>query len=364
MFGISTVFAFASERAIEDFILVSKILLMTLLMTRLIDSQERLQLFFKVLSMGLGAYALKGGIYVLLTGGVAPIEGPRDTYLEGNNTLGMVLAMNVPFLYYLSRIETKRWLRWGMWLMLGFSYVAVAGTFSRGNWVGVAVVTALMVVKSKQKIIIWPIAVAAFAVAIVVTPYIVSEQIAARYDSLENYSADPSVESRYWNWEFCKRVGMSNALTGAGFRFYSLEAYGRYYPEFLNRWPGKVWSCHNMWLSVFAEHGLIAFLVWFGLVVSCLLATVHLCRLAKLYEEAAWVKPYADMIQVSLLGFIVMGSFVDFAYYEGYYQVVASVIVLKELLRKDVTVASKVCLSTVALDGRLGGGAHIIGEGR
>lgn len=46
---------------------------------------------------------------------------------------------------------------------------------------------------------------------------------------------------------------------------------------------------------------------------------------------------YADMLQITLVGFMVMGTFVDFAYYEVYYQLVAVVVIIKQkMLQRGV----------------------------
>ena len=57
-----------------------------------------------------------------------------------------------------------------------------------------------------------------------------------------------------------------------GFSYYSLEAYAVYYPEFLETFPEKQWSCHSTWLSMFGEHGFPGFFIWICLIVCCFLS--------------------------------------------------------------------------------------------
>src|SRR6185295_14138787 len=105
--------------------------------------------------------------------------------------------------------------------------------------------TIFLVLKSKHRIL----SIVAAGVLALSSPLwisrVTSEQIAQRYDTLKNYEDDGSANSRFWNWTFCSRVGLANPLAGAGFNFYSPAAYQVYYPEFLDKYPDKVWSCHN-----------------------------------------------------------------------------------------------------------------------
>jgi hypothetical protein len=47
--------------------------------------------------------------------------------------------------------------------------------------------------------------------------------------------------------------------------------------------------------------------------------------------------PWADTLRISFVGFAVAGTFLDFAYFDVYYQLVAAVIILKELQRQQLT---------------------------
>jgi O-antigen ligase len=176
---------------------------------------------------------------------------------------------------------------------------------------------------------------AASAVAIVLMlwstlPQLLPERVSTRYDQLVNYGEDESAESRLWNWEFCKRVGVARPLVGGGFDFYSVETLSRYYPEFLDRWPGKVWSCHSIWLTILGEHGIPAMILWVSLIASCFLSL----RKVSGYEKSGVMSPVllgsAGAVQVALVAYLVVGTFLDAAYFDMFYYLVAVVIIMKE----------------------------------
>lgn len=331
MFGISTLFA--TDRALPYFILMSKILLMVLLSTILINTDHKLHILIRIIALSLGFYAAKGGLFVLATGGTQIVLGPEPSFLLGNNSLGLAFAMNVPLLFYLWKTETKSWLRWIAASMLVLSYPATMGTYSRAAWIGLAVATAIMTLRSKYSV---QLILAIGILGLLATPLLerlVPDRAADRYDLLVNYDEDPSAQSRLWNWEFCKRVAMANPLLGAGFDLYSLDAYRTYYPEFLERWPGKVWSCHSAWATIAAEHGVVGFVLWIGLLISCFLSLRDIRRHGRTHTEMSWLVLRADAVQTSLIAFLIVGTFFDAAYFDMLYYLVASVIISKENLR-------------------------------
>jgi probable O-glycosylation ligase (exosortase A-associated) len=330
MFGVSTLFALYPEKATEQFIHISKIFLMVFLATSLINNRERLHWLLRVISLSLGFYALKGGTFVLLSGGNYIVWGPEGSFLEANNSLGLALAMNLPLLVYLAKVESVVWLRGIMVSMAILSYPTVLATYSRGAWIGLGLVTALLISKSKHKVLM---VTAALIIAIVLTPIVIEvvpERMVARYDILVNYEKDDSAMSRFWNWEFCKRVGMAHPMTGAGFNYYNSELYAIYFPEFIEQWgPQKYWTCHSAWLTVLGEHGIFGFLLWVGLIVSTFLSLRRLSLVGREHQDTIWVTQLSEMIKIALVAFMVVGTFVDAAYFDLLYYLIGIVMVLK-----------------------------------
>jgi len=214
------------------------------------------------------------------------------------------------------------------------SYPAIIGTFSRGAWIGLAVVTVMFALQGRRR---W-LALSGLAIVVMTSswwaPDLISERVASRYDSLVNYEADSSAQGRMLSMEFCLRVAAARPLLGAGFRYYSQDAYREYFPEFLVWFPGKVWSCHSTWLSVLSEHGVIAFLLWVGVLLSCFLSLRRVRSRARARSDGTRMARWADMLQASLIGFMVTCTFVDFGYFDLYYQLIAVVVIMKDIVRR------------------------------
>jgi putative inorganic carbon (hco3(-)) transporter len=330
-FGLSTLSALYPVEAFEQFSLVSKIFLMTIVATIVINTEDKLNWLIRVVGYSLGFYGLKGGFFAIVSGGELTVWGPENSFLFANNSIGLGLAMNIPILLYLLKIEQSIWLRWVLRLSLILTYPAIVCTYSRGAWLGMVIVTVATVIKSRRKFYaIASIGIVALAFEIFVSP-IAPERLQDRYDTLVNYQEDASAQSRFWNWEFCKRVGIARPVSGAGFDFYRLESYATFYPEFLARWPGKVWSCHSTWLTVFAEHGIPGAVIWLLLLMYSIISLKQMRANAVSIPQSHSLD-FVDMVQNSILGYVVVGTFIDAAYFDILYYLVGFIIIKKEIL--------------------------------
>jgi probable O-glycosylation ligase (exosortase A-associated) len=331
VFGFSSLTAIYPDQAADRLISISKILLMVFLTILLTTNKSRLDALLRAIALSLGFYGLKGGVFAIATGGQSLVFGPENSFLEANNAIGLALAMNIPLLYYLLRIETRTWLRWVIKAMMWASFPAVICTYSRGAWLGLAIISVLLLLKNRHKFLVVALAGVFLALSYSTLPQLLPERLFSRYDQLVNYEKDDSAESRLWNWEFCKRVGLARPLTGGGFNYYSMETHARYYPEFLERWPEKEWTCHSAWLTVFGEHGFPGFILWISLLVCCLLTLRQIRAYGKTRPEILWIPVFADAIQISFVAYMVVGTFLDAAYFDMFYYLVAMVIVGKEI---------------------------------
>lgn len=338
-FAISTIFALSPKDALEKFEYVSKILFVVFVSTAMINDEHRFRMLLLTIALSLGLYGLKGGLFVLRTGGNSQVFGPDQSFLTANNAIGLALAMNVPFLYYFIKACTRRWLSWLMKAMLVLSYPAIVCTFSRGAWLGLAAGTTLLALKSRQKLLTLVMLGLLGLTSPIWYSVVVSDRMANRYETLVNYEQDESAESRLWSWEFCKRVGLSRPLTGGGFEFYTPTTYQEYFPEFVEYWSHKLahvlyWSCHSMWLTVLGEHGVVAFLLWIALFICCFLSFRRMRSDAVRYAALSWLTPYADMLQVGFIVYMISGTFLDVAYFDVFFQLVGAVISANEISKR------------------------------
>jgi probable O-glycosylation ligase (exosortase A-associated) len=359
VFVVSTLTAIYPDLAFPFLTHVSKILLMVFISMALVTTKERLVTLLRVIVLSLGVIGLKAGVFAISTGGQFMIWGPENSFLESNNTIGVALSMNLPLLFYFRRLEQRRWLRYLMLAMLLLSYPAIVCTFSRGAWLTATVATGFIVWKNRFR---WLAVPAILLVLPLLSAEMFPDRVVSRYSDLQNYEEEASAQSRFWNWEFCRRVGVARPLTGAGFNFPSETTVSEYYPEFFAVWHGKVWACHSTWMTVFAEHGVPGFALWVGLLGTCFVSTRRVRKLARQTgAQGAWTIPVADMTQGALIAYAVGGTFVDLNYFDIFYQLVAVVVLLKSLAPKAPERAT--AASSSGPRGQLGRGAVVSPEG-
>src|SRR5688500_863863 len=148
---VSTLFAYYPEPAWEQFDKVWKILLMTFVTIILFQDPKKLRALVWVIALSIGFYGLKGGIFTIKTGGAQMVLGPEGTFLEGNTEIGLALNMVLPFLVFLRRVTRNNWLRTFLLVVSGFTVIAILGTYPRGAFLGLVVVTTLIFLKSRTK---------------------------------------------------------------------------------------------------------------------------------------------------------------------------------------------------------------------
>lgn len=336
IFCVTTYFAIYYYAARDQLNYVFKIYAMIFLCTALINDESRLLFLIRIISLSLGFFAIKGGIHALWTGGQYNIFGPDLSWLSANNSIGLALSMNIPILYYLIKIDTNKWCRRIYRIALVLSYPAVVCTFSRGAWLGMGVATGLILLRHRRKELLIPAAIMFFITIGVLLTESLPEKVLGRYDQLVNYKSENSAESRFWNWELCKRVGNANPIFGAGFAWDRREVIAKYYPEFLKRWPGKVWNCHSIWYSIFSEHGYLGLILWISLLVSCLVSIKRMRSYGKSHPEKSIHIYYANMLEGGLISYMIVGTFINAAYFEILYYLIAIVIIIKFRIRQSL----------------------------
>ena len=336
MFAISTIFANYPDKAMPKLIYMSKVVLMSFLAATIINTESRLLWLVRIIALSLGYYGIDGGIKAINSGYNETVTGPATSWLSSNNSIGLALSINIPILYYLARIDKNKLVRGLSIVMCLFCLPAILCTFSRGAYLGMGAAAFMIMVRHKRKelsVLAFILLAAVFAIAYA---RVLPDTVVGRVDELVDYEEEASAESRFWNWEFCWRVGNSHPFTGAGFEFnQTTEVYERYYPEFLTRWPNRVWNCHSSFLTMFGEHGYPGFIIWFSLIVLTIATPWKIGRYSKEHPEASRFLDYAYLVEGAMIAFMVSGFFLDACYYEIVYYLIAMGIILNNIINKN-----------------------------
>jgi len=351
MFYATQVPAFAGHVAtgMDQLKQVSKILLMTFPTILLVTSPKRLKYLLLVISLSFGVRAIFGAIFVFKTGGEYRVYGPADSFIEDNNAFALALNMVLPMMFFLAREVQNRWLRGGLYLAFGCSIVCVILTYSRGGILGLAVVLGAICIKAHRKLLGSLMLLAAGLVVFSYAP----EKWMTRMSGFLGGEVDGSAQQRLITWRTAWNFVQDYPITGGGFDTSPDPAvFQRYAPEAL---PGGFAStgAHSIYFQMLGNHGFVGFGLFLSLLGSSWASLRNLRRRARSLSSAQWVVSYADMMEASLLAYMVSGAFLGLAYFDLYFELIALVIVIRILHRRDVLAASTARIRT-DLEGPVG----------
>ena len=310
---------------------ISKILLMTFLLIWLVSSKEKLRYLFLVTAFSFGFFAIKGALFVWNTEGQFRVYGPPKSFIEDNNALGLALNMSLPMFYFMAHNESKKWIRLVLHFMFFCGIIAVILTYSRGALLGLAVVLVSLAFKSRQKVLAGFFLVACAWAVLMFAP-------AAWMDRMGNFfhgNLDSSAELRLNAWRFAIELTKQYPITGGGLQTFTVELYRRFTPQL------EFAGAHSIYFQTLGEHGFVGLGLLLLLLGSSLASLLALRRRARASLATEWIVPYTHMLEVSLLAYMISGAFLELANFDLFYQIIASLIVLKILYWQETTQAYK-----------------------
>src|SRR5882724_6038 len=309
---------------------ISKILLMTFVMIVVINSKVRLRNVLLVTAASLGMLALKSAVFGLRTGGEAHVYGPPDSFLSENNAYGLALNMCLPLLFFLVRDEPRKWVRVIFRILFVMSIISVLLTYSRGGFVGLAVVITMILFRSQRK------AVGAFCLAI--TAFIVlTFAPPAWMDRMGGFlsgNLDGSASMRFTSWTVAWRISQDYPMGGSFHAVPNVDVYKRYQPRPLpNDAPSS--GPHSIYFQLLGDQGFVGLGLFLELMGSCLWTLFRIRLAARRMPSAEWLITYSQMIEAAILAFMVSGAFLGVVYLDVIYEMVGLTIILKTLYRSE-----------------------------
>lgn len=330
---VCTVFAVNQDAAFMKWSQVIKILVMTFVAMCMLQERERINQMVWVMAVSLGFYGFRGGIFTILTGGNYRVWGPPDTFIQDNNQLALALVMILPMIWYLYISAKQRWVQLGLLAGAGCTVVAIAGTYSRGGALGLAVILGYLWLKSRYKVVTF----IAGAVVVIGALAFLPEQWYGRMHTIQTYDQDMSVRGRFDAWTFAWRLALERPLTGGGFSvFYEGPLFMRLVPDAIT-----FRNAHSIYFEVLGESGFVGLGLFLLLGLSSLLTAASIIRLTRNKPELDWARNLAAMCQVSLVGYASAGAFLNLGFFDLYYYIIAVIVVVKAVVLRELEQAAK-----------------------
>lgn len=327
-------FAIASTDVVVDrWVLVMKIHLMLFVTLMLIRDRKHIELLIWVVTFSVAFYGIKGGIWTVIGGGGGRVWGPPGGMIEGNNELAVALVMLAPFLYYLQQTATSRWVRLAMvFFMIAITF-AVLGSQSRGALVALVGMVFFLGVKGRHPIRITLMLAVGLAIAINFMPDTWTE----RMETIGSYEQDTSAMSRIWSWKTYWAAALDRPLVGVGFGADNPAVFARYAPRGgeYQVFAGLVYVAHSIYFQILGEHGFVGLALFLALGVATWRTAGRVARATAADAEfGTWMPTLMRMVQVSLIGYGIGGAFLNLAYLDVPYYVLAFVILCDAIVRQ------------------------------
>jgi probable O-glycosylation ligase (exosortase A-associated) len=153
---------------------------------------------------------------------------------------------------------------------------------------------------------------------------------------------DGSAQERLTSWGFAWNLAKNYPITGGGFECFTPNLFATFSPRDARTWLGGLTSSgpHSIYFQVLGEQGFVGLGIFLGLLASCLLSARRLRKQAARDPALAWIDSYAQIVELGILGYMVSGAFLGRAYFDLYLQIVAVLIVLKILCKKEMLAAA------------------------
>jgi probable O-glycosylation ligase (exosortase A-associated) len=313
--GLTTFYAVLPGGAWNKWQEFAKVLVMVFVTLILVNNRERMHWLVWMIVVSLGFYGVKGGLFTILQGGVNHVLGPPGSFITDNNALALALCMTLPFMRYLQLHSSWKSVRVGLGFGMLLTGIAVLGTYSRGGLVGLAIVAGALFLKSRGRLVV----VLVIVVVGVAGWHFMPAQWTDRMGTLQDARQTDSGETRIQSWEFSTNVAIHHPFVGGGFDVYqSTPMWERYGPE--GAIPRAV---HSIYFRILGEQGFPGLVLFLALLFASWKNCSRVRKRTRNIPDLRWAFDLASMLQVSLVAFMVAGTFLPMSYFDLSYQLMA-----------------------------------------
>jgi putative inorganic carbon (hco3(-)) transporter len=320
---VTTAFALAPDDAMTMLNRVFKIQLFTFISLLALYKREHVLWLAAALVVSIGYYAVKGGAFTLATAGANRVWGPSGTYIFDNNALAVATIMSIPLGVYFYILAQRRWMKYAIVLCLGLSAASAIGSHSRGALLAITAMSLFLWWGSRRKVVFGAFLICAGAALVWFMP----SQWEDRMSTIATYEKDTSAQGRLDAWLMLFRLAVDRPLIGGGFEPYTKEVYERYNPEFV-----MTQGAHSIYFQVLGEQGFVGFFLFLLFWALTWRMSMQIIAKTRTRADSTWAYWLAKMVQVSIIGYLVGGAFLNLAYWDMPYYLMVLLAVTRHVV--------------------------------
>lgn len=267
-------------------------------------------------------------IYISITG---IVRGGRGTggYFHDENDIALYINTMLPFCYFFLIYQKE--LGWRLIYAAGviLGITADVVSFSRGGFVGLAVIAAGIWFFGKKKVLTLCI----FCIIASGMYFWVGEAYIAEIKTITDTS-EGTASWRLMAWKSGVRMFLHNPF-GVGGNNYQIRL-----PEYQPKDYGRLdWGrpAHSLWVTLLSELGIIGVILFVRLIYNVFKDMFHIVRAPPLFDDPDYMTFYASALALicGYLGFFASGTFLSVLYYPylWYYAAIAASLKRIEFLK-------------------------------
>ena len=300
-----------------------RIIALAILISIMATSRIRIHALILVMVLSLFYFGIKGGLFTLMTGGHFQVTGPPNSTIGDNNQLALAILMMLPLANYL-RLQSANVLVSRLLLVaMILCFFAIVGSYSRGGFVALGVMTIIAVLRAKRK---WLYPMVAGIVVFYAYQFM-PQSYSDRISTIQDAQDDGSFQGRLDAWHVAYGYAKDHFPFGAGFS-------GPENPQIFNKYePDKVnHAAHSIFFQVLGDNGFVGLAIYLLILMVIFWNSIVIRHKTKKIPEFSWAYELSGMLQLTLVAFCVGGAALSFAYYDVFFIAAALFSVLRVLV--------------------------------
>jgi putative inorganic carbon (hco3(-)) transporter len=296
-----------------------------------IRSRIQIEAFAQTYVFSLAANFIPFGVKTMISGGGygrnLGLEGGNSNLSEGG-LLSTICLMAIPLCLHLARhtqlLPRTRLVALGYGGLCVLALVTALGTFERSALVGLAVMGAYMLTRSRHKVLFG----VCLAAVVVVVLYVMSARWDARIATIQDPTRDTSALTRLLVWKWTFDYALAHPF-GGGFMTYLVDRLT--YPN------GEVAfgrAFHSIYFEVLGEQGWVGLGLLLGVAGSTFFGLRRLAKRVRKVPHLAWCADMSDALQTGLAVFMTAGAFVGISFQPAFWYFIAMSVSLREYVRR------------------------------
>ena len=293
-----------------------KIVVLNIGISSFMRSRTRLHAMTIVICNSLAVMSFSSGLKLIASGGsykVVTFQGWGD-----NNHIGLIVLMGIPLLRYLSEYSEEKILRIGALIGIVLSILCVLATNSRGAFIGLLVLTLLIIasVSNRRHRIRYLLAVVAIGAAL--SP-LLSQQWVDRMHTIQTADQDSSMMGRVIAWKLSTLIALEHPFLGGGLHNLQILPTWSAYREqvhVLSFIPTdepdvRPHAAHSIYFELLGDTGFTGLIIF-----SNFRYASWIIRNAHSRPDIKWAGALARDLRLGLIVFMVSGAALSASYHD------------------------------------------------